>query len=476
MTTRWLMVMATIAGAASWAAGAQGENGSLLRQLLQADSCRHSSLALPEKLPVTLRLPATLDGKKVELILARHAIRAASFRVVFRQEDGSFDDVATPPPSTYSGYVAQEPNRAVLACLTAAGLKVKANGGGRYDVILPLEAVLQTARDVQVGQGPPSEAARGKAGEPTTDPAGGSNGQGPATEPEPLGARRSGPWTFKSVTIAWDVDHEFFQNREQDIDRCVADVELFCADLDLAYTRDALTRHLCGTIVIGYEGEPTSRFDHENRWLSYDRKVFPHHAACMMAEGGGGSGGIAQVNQIGGWIPYTSSWFQDYTCFKHEIGHVWGANDYEDPWPWKQHAMRGDTALLAQNLHDVVLRKRDEIGAPEAAAYPTPVRPYGCPDVVKVKADQERVKIDVLANDHDANSDPIHLAAFDEVSAAGVALARSIGTGPQGRDELAYVLPTSTVAPYEDTFWYTVEDNTARSHRTGVKVLIEAMP
>lgn len=417
-----------------------------VRQRMRRDAYPHSSLNLPEQLPEELRIKVVLGGQDVNLVLERHSIRASTFRVAFRQKDGSFVDVVAPPPSTYLGYVVEEPERVALACLTSAGLKVKANGGGKYDLVVPLESVLEAARRSQK----PAEIRPADNGKAASDP------RTPCPE-------------FRSVTIGWDIDFRFFANRNQDVDRCLADVELFCADLDMTYARDALTRHLCGTILIGYEGEPTSRFDHENRWLSYDRKVIPHHAACMIAEGGGGSGGIAQVNQMGGWIPYASSWFQDYTCFKHEVGHIWGARDHEDPWPWNAHAMRGDLDLLAQNLHALVLQKRAAIQAPAADPYPTPVRPYACPDSVEMTAGTGPIKIDVLANDHDANGDTIHIAAFDVRSAEGGMIELSAGTGG-GRDQLIFTPSATKDPPYSDKFWYTLQDSTGRSHRTGVAV------
>jgi hypothetical protein len=70
------------------------------------------------------------------------------------------------------------------------------------------------------------------------------------------------------------------------------------------------------------------------------------------------------------------------------------------------------------------------------------------------------ITIDVLANDHDANSDTLRVISLDAKSQRGGAGVRSVGTGPGRRDQVPYTPPAAPVRDGSDAFWYTTEDST----------------
>ena len=67
--------------------------------------------------------------------------------------------------------------------------------------------------------------------------------------------------------------------------------------------------------------------------------------------------------------------------------------------------------------------------------------------------------LDVLANDHDGNLDPLSIDGFDPVGRHGGTLVLSEGTGAGGRDELAYTPPPALFAG-DDLFRYFAGDGT----------------
>jgi Metallo-peptidase family M12 len=78
-------------------------------------------------------------------------------------------------------------------------------------------------------------------------------------------------------------------------------------------------------------------------------------------------------------------------------------------------------------------------------------------------------RIDVLANELGLNCEALVISAFSATSARGATITRSVGTGPDGRDELQYSLP-ATAGAGTDTFSYTVRDTSGQTATTSVSV------
>ncbi|MEO1008262.1 MAG: S8 family serine peptidase [Planctomycetota bacterium] len=90
-----------------------------------------------------------------------------------------------------------------------------------------------------------------------------------------------------------------------------------------------------------------------------------------------------------------------------------------------------------------------------AAGSGEPAAPVAVDDESSVIAGGE-VAIDVLSNDFDINGDPITIDGFDATGSLGGTIERSVGTGPDGRDELVYSGPAGTFGL--DEFTYTITD------------------
>ena len=83
--------------------------------------------------------------------------------------------------------------------------------------------------------------------------------------------------------------------------------------------------------------------------------------------------------------------------------------------------------------------------------------PYATPDTVAFAVGGAPTLVDVLANDGHTNGDAIHIDTFAATSTQGGTVARSVGTGPGGRDELLYTAPLGYTG--DDAFAYTIADN-----------------
>ncbi|MCP4376722.1 MAG: LamG domain-containing protein, partial [bacterium] len=106
----------------------------------------------------------------------------------------------------------------------------------------------------------------------------------------------------------------------------------------------------------------------------------------------------------------------------------------------------------------------------------TPLPPYASLDML---AGQEAKTsyTDVLANDHDANGDTLTINTFDSTSRLGGTVSRSVGTGPGGRDELAYTPAAHSITGTSvvDSFLYEVIDPDDQTQTGVAMVYVDAI-
>jgi subtilisin family serine protease len=116
----------------------------------------------------------------------------------------------------------------------------------------------------------------------------------------------------------------------------------------------------------------------------------------------------------------------------------------------------------------------DVLGATQAAAGTLgPADPTASDDSYIAVGDAvapEAELLDVLSNDFDVNGDAISLLSFSASTPAGGTLTRSVGTGPGGRDQIAYAAAPGYSGA--DTFSYTVQDGTGRTDTATVTVTV----
>jgi hypothetical protein len=123
---------------------------------------------------------------------------------------------------------------------------------------------------------------------------------------------------------------------------------------------------------------------------------------------------------------------------------------------------------IAPNTKKIIESFRDSRSCLDlVGAYATPVPPYAMLDSAVILHNQV-AHFDVMDNDHEANCDPISLDDFQTLSNLGGTVVRSVGTGPEGRDELVYTPPSYDFG--EDSFTYTIGDGTGMQATGNVKV------
>ncbi len=136
-------------------------------------------------------------------------------------------------------------------------------------------------------------------------------------------------------------------------------------------------------------------------------------------------------------------------------------------------------ALQPDQVQDILFTSCDDLGDPgndsfygwgrvnvykaalAASATLGPTPPTAIDDTVTVAIFGEPRTVDVLANDYDTNGDTITITTFDASSVHGGTIARSVGTGPGGRDQLIYSAPSGYTG--SDTFSYTITDGVSGS-------------
>lgn len=219
----------------------------------------------------------------------------------------------------------------------------------------------------------------------------------------------------------------------------------------------------------------------------------------MIGNSGGGAVGLAFVGRVNerlfGSIGSTSSgsglnfW---RGVGEHEILHTWGGvhevprgiDLNEAGVDVSAGMIPGDRRKHNVDEHRRVISERNSSNLPAFTEFDRSVdnsTPYGELDEIDVSSDGSTVLLDVLANDHDANNDPFELESFilfrsgnlDSVRDAtetrlGAQISISEGTGPGGRDQIAYTPPFG--ASGLDSFLYVMRDDTGRGSFGTVRV------
>lgn len=134
---------------------------------------------------------------------------------------------------------------------------------------------------------------------------------------------------------------------------------------------------------------------------------------------------IASVNGGGRWGDY-----YDIALDPVDKTTFWVIGEYPEPFGWQ-------TWLASFKVTDAIT-------------------PIAVPDDAGRLLAGGRVAVDVLANDYHTADAPLAIETFDETSQQGGPVSLSAGTGPDGRDELAYAAPAGLTGT--DTFSYVISD------------------
>lgn len=139
------------------------------------------------------------------------------------------------------------------------------------------------------------------------------------------------------------------------------------------------------------------------------------------------------------------------SVLSHELGHNWNAPHCLDPAPCNQ--MCGGCTVFGPVTVQTIKNFVAAIGCLDPLSAPaSPFVPFAAPESFQGYGP---MLLDVMANDHDANCEPLELAV-PAMSSQGGTLGLLAGAGPDGRDLVTYVPAIGFQGT--DTFDYTVTD------------------
>ena len=443
-------------------------------------------LSLPKDLPASFSLETKIGGQTYFIDFEKYSLRSADF--ILKTSRGIAGKV--PPSRTYFGSLHGVSGAVVVGTLTKNGLiariqfpnepswwRIKPNRGkGQGWHRLFLESPDEQAKcgvgkdeiDLKDGGQNNLQNTPGNAGTPPG---------GQILETPPPGWA---DWTVRRTRYAFDADHCFYTNHGgSNITTTLAAVEQHLAEYAVCYFSDGMvTPELAGVVI---RDQPYYSFTSAGNalstfawtWDNYHWDISRDTAYLLTDYQNDGIAGIAYVGTLGGWSYGATTWNCGWSpgIMAHEIGHNWGAG-HIDCWPWGGSSQCGAWLLLGPETSNIVRSRALWLNLPIDNQFDIPVRPYADPDYATVFAG-EATPIDVLANDHDANFDPIHISGFDAVGSMGGIVELSASSGPGGRDEILFTPDPMRTGGYEETFWYTNSDPSGLTHSTPVTVTVK---
>ncbi|MHC4083952.1 MAG: LamG-like jellyroll fold domain-containing protein [Planctomycetota bacterium] len=466
---------------------------------IQVEEFSEMMLTLPAGRPEHFEVKVEHKGVSKHLRLWRHSLRGPNFRVLVYR-NGKLAESPLPDVETYRGHVAGDPSSKVGATLGPNGLEARIVQ--KYDGVWRIEpprkgtsARTGEAAHLVKEQDEPTLDEIGMCGTCLGGPlfddlqskweSGGAdslnNGQ-QAGGAESLSEQvSSGDASIEATVcqlhkaeISFDCDYFFFQDYGT-VAATVARVQQMLNEVDLYYARDVLiTYELVEIVVRETQFYPSPYADgtllgqFRTEWVNNTPGVYqPHDLSHLMTERAwsGGIAGLAWVRTVCG--SYAYGWSRDSAgIVGHEVGHNWAAGHCHDTSPCNN--MCGACMYIAPNTKKIIESFRDSRSCLDlVGAYATPVPPYAMLDSAVILHNQV-AHFDVMDNDHEANCDPISLDDFQTLSNLGGTVVRSVGTGPEGRDELVYTPPSYDFG--EDSFTYTIGDGTGMQATGNVKV------
>ncbi|MEO2164183.1 MAG: LamG-like jellyroll fold domain-containing protein [bacterium] len=446
-------------------------------------------LALPSGGPRDLTLEVVYQGRRRTLSLVRTPVRAGSFQVLAYQADGSLQPVTPEPELCYSGIIVGDPDSVVSASLDSQGMTAIVIEGGSIWRILPLRRLDPRAsrRSHVVSAERDDLAGVPACGMGLTGDSGGGSGNGPTVSPPRTGATPEDASKVRCISqadIAFDCDYEYYVAQGGTVAATVSIVQAYVGLNNTMYARDLNIRHRLTAVVVRTApfyfpvdgGDLLNLFRQE--WNSTQWGIDRDLAHLMTGKPGSliQYGGLAWVGVVcNKSIAY--AWSMDSAgIVAHETGHNWGSGHCHDVYPCNN--MCGSCLWVGPNTRDVILAYKEWVNCFwQSGSFEEPVPPYVYPmsrTLEKAQMVQQPAAFDVLNKAEDGNCEDVSLQTFDSTSALGVPIVLSVGTGPDGSDELIY----SPVAPVLglDSFTFTAGDTSGLTSVGTVSLSIPERP
>lgn len=490
-----------------------------------------------QALPDTINFRVEHGGKEHELCLHKRSVRAADFRVVVQDGSGNDVEVPHGPVRTYVGHLADDPGSRIAASVKENGLQatIRCSNGRCFKVLPPEDAGgAYTTADFELDPTQPDltdqqlEAVASALASPAAFETVESAPQ-PATgaKKESGDRRRAAPGfavpntvSVKQAKIGFQLSNGAYNRFSAANDaareaKAIQAVEDFVNDsLNLVYISDILVEHVIGTIRIdkvrgtggqdfdsGARSELLGRF--RNFWNGFDAPNQPqkHDLAYLLVNHDINVFGLAFVGQVGTGARYGMGRFTGGESFsgvaRHEISHIWamghGNGCGQEVLPggglFSVGMCTGDGRKSNSNESGIARSHRNSRGSnvlDDIGPFPTPQEPY-CPlDRFSSVFGGSTILLDVLRNDFDANNDGIRIVEIRTANqqnenitnngqtSLGGTVNISVGTGPGGRDQIAYTPPTEQIGIATlDHFLYIVEDETGLRQSGNVRLTLE---
>ena len=323
----------------------------------------------------------------------------------------------------------------------------------------------------------------------------------------------------RQVRVAWETDQEFLAKFSGNTDAAKAYVGTLAAALTSIYTRDVNVRISVRYLRLWTTTDPWTATDTGTQleqfagyWQANMSSLVRDLAHFISGRGLGGgvaylpgvcsSGyGYGVSANLAGFFPSPlvdnngQNW--DIYVISHELGHNFGAphtHNYSPPLdgcgssPQDCTVANADEGTIMSYCHlcsggvqNIKLRFHpgniESIEARLASIgcnYTGPATaPFGAPDTATAFTTVP-VTIDVLANEVLFNCEAVGIGTFTTETTDGALVTRSIGTGPEGRDQLVYVQPDPNAAG-SDNFTYRVVDASGQETLVPVTVTTTAV-
>jgi hypothetical protein len=323
----------------------------------------------------------------------------------------------------------------------------------------------------------------------------------------------------RQVRVAYETDYEFTQLFGGNGSAAAGYIATLASSLTSIYQRDVNARLSASYLRLWIDpfdpwtGTSTSAQLNEFRghWDSFMLTV-PRDLAHFLS-GRGLGGGIAYLPglcagaaygvsaNLAGFYPTPlldnngQNW--DMYVVSHELGHNFGAphtHNYNPPLDGCGlspadctaadqdigtimsycHLCSGGVSNIKLKFHPGNIASIDAHLASTSCNYTGPARaPVAIADTASTFSNVP-VTIDVLANDLEFNCESVFIELFQNPTPNGGTVTRSVGTGPGGRDQLVYLMPSDSFGG-TDTFTYRIKDTTQQWINGTVSVAVTAL-
>ena len=449
----------------------------------------HSSAETQDSVEVEV----LFKGRPDRLLLERSSHRSSDFVVRPWREDRFDPPFPAAESRVYRGVLTEHPEVSVLARLDAEGalaeaLVVLQDGNADWMIRAGDGAALLTApnlaSDLQSTFRDQLQC------NPRSQPRQQSRTEQSSHAKQTLQSFSQQDCSITQARLAFDVDHPFFLRYDGDIQAVVDRIEWLLLQVNTFYERDVLMTHQLTGIVVrttqeeDLYGPETSLLDDLTRtWREASDQGDPNYpdfnfAHLMTARAAPGLAGLA-------WQGWSCSgkgfgWsVDDAATVGHELGHNWGASHCVDrvQAPWQHNIQCGGGGLWvgpANKARMIASKNRGSACLTQVPASDFPLPPYADVDRLTINlagqdknTDPSSLTIDVLANDHDTNCDPIHIESHPERSVQD-ALIESAAGAEDSAQSLVYHPPQGFAGI--DRFSYTIQDSTGRSATSVVEI------